>query len=123
MKLTYRGVTYDYTPPSVVYGEALGTGSYRGVPIAFYEATVPGLEMPAHDLTYRGVKYHTVKATAARPAATPAAPLSIADRMRYLAIGHCNHIRSREQSILARLDESVRLSAADAAHYSSGHFA
>jgi Domain of unknown function (DUF4278) len=124
MKLTYRGTTYDYTPPEVVYGERLGEGLYRGVPVGFYAASVPGLAMPVHDLVYRGVSYRTgadqVEATTVEPSLNAAAPtLSIADRMRYLAMGHLSHIRGREQSMLARLDETVGLTAADAAHYAN----
>jgi hypothetical protein len=130
MKLTYRGVSYDYTPPVVEYGQVYGFGKYRGASVGFRSATVPAVEQPSADLTYRGVDYRSgvpsgvepMVPTAVEAAAvsTETAPvLSMAERMRMLAVKHVRNIRQREQSLLARLDEEVGLTAEDAAHYES----
>jgi hypothetical protein len=114
MLLTYRGVSYEYTPPQVVYGPIYGAGKYRGVPVNFQTATAPAVEPPSADLTYRGVQYTRGEA---QPAVTPARTMG--ERMRALVVKHVRSVRRREQSMLARMDESVGLTAADAANYES----
>lgn len=59
MKLTYRGVNYDYTPnPAPAMGSTFSTGHYRGAAVEFHTlAEVP--EQPIADLTWRGVPYRT----------------------------------------------------------------
>lgn len=59
MKLTYRGVSYDYTPnPTPATQLNVSQGTYRGVPTQFYTwMSVP--EQPSVDLTWRGVPYRT----------------------------------------------------------------
>ncbi|NEP20162.1 MAG: hypothetical protein F6J97_25310 [Leptolyngbya sp. SIO4C1] len=66
------------------------------------------------DMIYRGVP-HGEQTVAAQPA--PA--LSISDRLRGLVMGRAKNIRRREQSMLARMDEQVGLTAANAARYDS----
>ncbi|MEO0828517.1 MAG: DUF4278 domain-containing protein [Cyanobacteria bacterium J06635_1] len=129
MLLTYRGVSYNYTPnPMPKFAPVYAMGSYRGAPVSFYAlAEVP--EQLSFDLTWRGVPYRsgpTVQiATAAEPvAATPvttsesAAP-NILERMRNLVMRRHRRIRQREQSMLGRLNEEVGLTAEDATQYES----
>lgn len=105
MKLTYRGVNYDYTPNSVPQkGSAIDTGTYRGASVTFY-ALAEQPPQPRADLTWRGVPYRSgtqvpvadsavepavaepvvieriiVTAPVAEPvAAEPAAPVAVAD--------------------------------------------
>ncbi len=59
MKLCYRGVNYDYNPPSLEVRESELTGTYRGRPVNFsYVSHVP-VAQPVANYTYRGVSYST----------------------------------------------------------------
>lgn len=59
MKLCYRGVEYDYNPPSLEVQESELTGCYRGRPITFtYVSHVP-VPQPVATMTYRGAGYTT----------------------------------------------------------------
>lgn len=126
MKLTYRGVSYDYVP-------------------AQQQSDAPAVEAP--DLRYRGAKYrlnqvakaeslnallkyrgaaYSTQPVAATPAeavapvevAAPAstAKLSIQEKARMLTMDHHRMIKNREQSMLARAAAEVGL-ATDAANF------
>jgi len=59
MKLCYRGVEYDYTPPVLEVSESEMLGRYRGRSLHFaYVKHVP-FPQPEADLKYRGAQYHT----------------------------------------------------------------
>lgn len=59
MKLCYRGVNYDYNPPSLEVRDSEITGHYRGNPVTFaYVSHVP-VPQPVANYTYRGVGYST----------------------------------------------------------------
>jgi hypothetical protein len=59
MKLTYRGVDYDYNPPVLEATESEIKCQYRGQSYHYsYVKHVP-IPQPAEQLTYRGVPYQT----------------------------------------------------------------
>ncbi|MEL6398246.1 MAG: DUF4278 domain-containing protein [Cyanobacteria bacterium J06626_4] len=59
MKLCYRGVEYDYTPPVLEVSESEVLGQYRGRSLHFsYVKHVPFPQTEAN-LKYRGADYHT----------------------------------------------------------------
>ncbi len=59
MKLTYRGVDYDYNPPMLEATESEIKCQYRGQSYPYsYVKHVP-IPQPAEQLTYRGVPYQT----------------------------------------------------------------
>ncbi len=61
MKLTYRGVDYDYNPPMLEATESEIKCQYRGQPCHYsYVQHVP-IPQPAEQLTYRGVPYQTTR--------------------------------------------------------------
>lgn len=61
MKLTYRGVDYDYNPPVLEATESEVAGQYRGQATTFrYVEHVP-IPQPAEQLTYRSVAYQTTR--------------------------------------------------------------
>ncbi|PZO15015.1 MAG: hypothetical protein DCF25_14255 [Leptolyngbya foveolarum] len=61
MKLTYRGVDYDYNPPMLEVTESEVACQYRGQPATVrYVQHVP-IPQPAEQLTYRGVAYQTTR--------------------------------------------------------------
>ena len=72
MRLCYRGVEYDYNPPSLEVKEQEIVGKYRGRPLHFtYVSHVP-VPQPVANLTYRGVPYRTTAQGQVRPStATP----------------------------------------------------
>lgn len=61
MKLTYRGVSYEYTPqPVPKLGLAIAIGNYRGAAVELRTlAAVPA--QPSHELNWRGVRYSSGK--------------------------------------------------------------
>lgn len=59
MKLSYRGVPYEYTPPSLEMSESEILATYRGqsYPLRYPRHMITG--QPVADLTYRGVPYRS----------------------------------------------------------------
>ncbi|MGF1523539.1 MAG: DUF4278 domain-containing protein [Leptolyngbyaceae cyanobacterium] len=58
MKLCYRGVEYDYTPPALEVSESEALGQYRGRSLRFsYVKHVP-FPQPEADLSFRRAAYH-----------------------------------------------------------------
>jgi hypothetical protein len=68
MKLCYRGVEYDYTPPVLEVTESEIMGRYRGRSQRFaYVKHIP-FPQPEADLRYRGANYHTNRQGTVEPA-------------------------------------------------------
>jgi Domain of unknown function (DUF4278) len=120
MKLTYRGVTYDYNPPKVEYGDRTQVGKYRGVDIRFRNIEKPLVLQPTLDLIYRGVCYTTNQAEApVAPAAVPVPAVAAAatpaptvqEQARWLMMSHHRNVKRRQQAMLGRLDQEVGLTA------------
>jgi hypothetical protein len=132
MKLTYRGVSYDYTPnPTPQKAPSFDTGIYRGQAIEF-QTLVEIPEQPVADLMWRGVPYQTGKTAETKvPVATPVAgtvPETIATVLlngpvvamsRQLFIRHRQRSRKREQGMMVRLAAEVGIPVEDAAHHES----
>ncbi|MGF1517334.1 MAG: DUF4278 domain-containing protein [Nodosilinea sp.] len=125
MKLTYRGVSYDYTPPTVESNVTDDVGKFRGVDIRFRTVKKAPVQQSTLDLVYRGVAYHngTPAAAEAAPevAVIPAAPaaatsVSIEDRARMNMMGCHRSVKQRQQSMLSRLATEAGLPE-DAAKY------
>ncbi|HSM80607.1 MAG TPA: DUF4278 domain-containing protein [Nodosilinea sp.] len=126
MKLTYRGVSYDYTPPAVQTSVTDDAGKFRGVDIRFRTVKKAPVQQPTLDLVYRGVAYQTgtpavVPTPAPQVAAVPAAPavaalVSTEDRARMSMMNRHRSVKQRQQSMLARLATEAGLPA-DAAKY------
>lgn len=57
MKLIYRGVTYDYNPPAVNYGDLTQAGKYQGLDIRFRNRKKPLVIPSTLRLIYRGNTY------------------------------------------------------------------
>ncbi len=61
MKLTYRGIEYDYNPPRLEVTDSEISCQYRGHAARYsYVRHVP-IPQPAERLTYRGVAYQTTR--------------------------------------------------------------
>lgn len=117
MKLTYRGTSYEYTPPEVSFenSEIVGTGKYRGLDWRFRNPK-KAMVMPATlDLRYRGVAYRPGEAAQEAPVAEPvAAPVpalaTTSDRSRALMMRQQRQIKNRQQALLSRSANEVGLS-------------
>lgn len=112
MKLTYRGVSYDYNPPKVEYGDRTQVGKYRGVDIRFRNIAKAPVLQPTLDLIYRGAAY---TASPVEPAAK--APSSVKEQARQLMMNHHKNVKRRQQSMLTRLDSQVGLPVGEATHF------
>jgi hypothetical protein len=121
MKLTYRGVQYDYNPPTVEMHNTSEVGKYRGVDIRFRTAKRNPVQQTTLDLVYRGAAYRTgEEAKTATPQVAPApatvadAPAALADvelKARTMLMGHHRNVKRRQQAMLARLVSDVGLDA------------
>lgn len=110
MKLSYRGVTYDYNPPVVETTEDVVGGKYRGLDWRFRNMKKPPVLQPRVNLTYRGVRYQTGVTPATNStesAKTPA--LSTQDKARSLMLNHLRSLKNRQQSMLNRAAADVGL--------------
>ncbi len=59
MRLCYRGIDYEYTPPAVRMVEGKIGGDYRGCPWKFHVLEDMPAPQPGLQLVYRGVTYAT----------------------------------------------------------------
>lgn len=125
MKLTYRGVSYDYNPPAVEVSNSNTVGKYRGLDVRFRNPQKVMVQQPTLDLKYRGAAYSN--SPAAEPIAAPAvvaaaAPQaaphpSVSDRARMLLMNHHRATKQRQQMLLTRSASEVGLPIATASHY------
>ncbi len=95
MKLTYRGVSYEYNPPAVETVPGVAAGKYRGIDFRFRKTKKAPVMLPHSNLTYRGVKYRN------HPNNTSVSPVS--EKARVLAIETERTEMKRGQSMLGRL--------------------
>ncbi|MBE9137836.1 DUF4278 domain-containing protein [Nodosilinea sp. LEGE 07088] len=127
MKLTYRGVSYDYNPPVVQTNTTDDVGKFRGVDIRFRTIQKAPVQQATLDLVYRGVAYQTGTPEAAlalepvvvaAPAAAPAVAtaLNTEDKARMSMMNRHRLVKQRQQSMLARLAAEAGLPA-EAAQY------
>ena len=124
MKLTYRGVQYDYTPPSVEMQDTSEAGTYRGIDIRFRTVRKQPIQQATLDFVYRGAAYRTGEAVSeAVPAQVPAtaavakAPAALADvelQARTMLTNHHRNVKRRQQAMLTRLATQVGLDAGNA---------
>jgi hypothetical protein len=98
MKLTYRGVSYEYNPIVVETTTGEVAGKYRGLDWRFRNLEKPPILVPTNNLTYRGVTYN-------KPGT--ANPETIADKARTLMMRHTKAIAKRQQSLLTRSAEEI----------------
>lgn len=115
MKLNYRGVSYDYNPPQVEYGDLTQSGKYRGLDIRFRNPKKTPVLQPTLDLMYRGAA-HTTNVTEVADVA-PAATLSVKDQARVLMMGRHRKVKQRQQVMLSRLDSKVGVPTAEASRF------
>ncbi|MDJ0573887.1 MAG: DUF4278 domain-containing protein [Xenococcaceae cyanobacterium MO_234.B1] len=104
MKITYRGVSYDYEPPTVAVQEGAVAGKFRGLDWRFHNLKKPLTLQPPVNLTYRGVAYFN------RPTATQeATPASVNEKSRWLILNRAKAAKNRNDSMLRRTAYEVGL--------------
>lgn len=111
MKLTYRGVTYNYNPQPLNLNNSHPTTTelkFRG---NLYQTNLPT------DLPEVIDAAATISSTAATPAAQPATTVSIEERARELMMNHHKMVKRRQQAMLTRLAASVGLDAETTSQY------
>ncbi|MEB3277335.1 MAG: DUF4278 domain-containing protein [Lyngbya sp.] len=114
MKLTYRGIEYEYNPPEVATATGAVAGKYRGQDWRFCNLKKPPVMQPSYNLTYRGVKYgNNPVATVSRTET----PVTIAEKARILMLKQERSEIKREQSMLNRLADEVGLNLNNTATY------
>jgi hypothetical protein len=110
MKLSYRGVQYDYNPPVVETTEDVVGGKYRGLDWRFRNMKKPPVLQPRVNLTYRGVHYQNGVSPATnstQPTTIPA--FSTQDKARSLMLNSQRVIKNRQQAMLYRSAAEVGL--------------
>jgi hypothetical protein len=122
MKINYRGLSYEYTPPEVEYGDLTQSGKYRGVDIRFRNSKKVPVQQPTLDLIYRGAAYTTntagaVEAPQVEAAKAEASAPSIQERARVLMMNHHRQVKQRQQAMLSRSDARVGLPTVEASRF------
>ncbi len=104
MKLTYRGVSYEYNPPVLETTTGSVVGTYRGLDWRFRNLKKPPILQPRVNLTYRGVRYGQSDVVIAQTATAQTQPtVSTQDKARALMMQHKQAIKKRQQSLLSRV--------------------
>lgn len=118
MQLTYRGVSYEYTPPQIDMESTSEVGQYRGLQWRFRNPQKTPVLQPNLNLVYRGVAYQTgEEESVAAPAYTPAPTaavthpegLTVHNMARALMTSHHKWIKNRQQTLLSRAASEVGL--------------
>ena len=104
MKLNYRGVSYDYNPPTVETTESEVGGKYRGLDWRFRNLKKPPVLQPPANLTYRGVAYNNQV-----PVAPKTAPTSVTQKARWLMLKQEKAAKNRTASMLRRSAQQLGL--------------
>lgn len=99
MKLSYRGVSYDYNPPVVETTQGQTAGKYRGQDWRFRNLKKAPVLQPTKNLVYRGVSYQR------------GGTQSVQEQSRSLFYNRQQVQRNRQQSMLNRTAEEVGLDA------------
>ena len=99
MKLCYRGVCYDYTPPTVKTTESEFVGKYQGLDWRFYAVKKAPVQQTNVEIKYRGVAYNTNNVK------TPV--LSVGEKARQGMMNRQRATMKRQQSMLSRLNAQV----------------
>lgn len=126
MKLTYRGVSYDYTPPTVEFTPSNEVGKFRGLDIRFRAMKKAPVHQSTLDLVYRGVAYSTNPTQSSVSQAVVSTPTPVQtveaeivkteDRARLMMMDRHRSVKQRQQSMLTRLATEAGLPSG-AAHY------
>ena len=118
MKLTYRGVEYDYQPTVVETKETEVIGTYRGLDWRFRNVKKAPVLQPKLNLTYRGVTYNQgsnvdVVAPSQQSKTSEIPVVSMQEKARHLMFNRTKSIKKRQQAMLTRSASSLGLTIND----------
>jgi hypothetical protein len=97
MKLTYRGISYEYNPPEVAVEQGAVAGKFRGLDWRFRNLKKPLVLQPPANLTYRGVAYSNREVD------------FVTEQARWLMLDRQKAARNRSESMLKRATDEVGL--------------
>ncbi|MGF1542390.1 MAG: DUF4278 domain-containing protein [Pleurocapsa sp.] len=106
MKLNYRGVSYEYTPPVVAVEEDQIAGRFRGLDWRFHNLKKPLVLQPGVNLTYRGVTYNNRPNTTVEKAPTET---KVQESARWLMLQKGKAAKRRAASMLSRTAHEIGL--------------
>lgn len=109
MKLSYRGVSYEYNPPVVETTAGAVGGKYRGRDWRFRNLKKPPVLQPTANLTYRGVTYSKPGTTIDNTGASEKAADSTQEKARTLMLNHTQAVKKRQQAVLSRSAQEIGL--------------
>ena len=117
MKLTYRGVEYDYKPVVVETTSSFANGriagKYRGLDWRFRNANKNLTLLPTKNLTYRGIAYNkgeVISNNIGKTNPPKDIPLfSTEEKARFLMFSRTKDIKKRQQVMLSRSASSLGL--------------
>ena len=106
MKLTYRGVEYDYKPVAVQtiskVADGKIAGKYQGLDWRFRNANKNLTLLPSKNLTYRGIAYNQSEVIS-----NDIPVFSAEEKARFLMFSRIKDIKKRQQVILSRTASSL----------------
>lgn len=118
MKLTYRGVSYDYNPVTVETTVGEAGGKYRSRDWRFRNLKKPPVLQPRFNLKYRGVSYNIPgNVPTEAPALEKTPVLSTQDKARTLMMDRTQSIKKRQQTLLSRVSSEIGASSSAARYW------
>ena len=105
MKLTYRGISYEYNPPEVAVDRGTVAGKFRGLDWRFRNLKKPPVLQPPVNLTYRGVAYRNHQTDTVENQA----PANVKEQARWLMLDRQKAAKNRSASMLKRSADEVGL--------------
>lgn len=112
MKLTYRGVSYEYNPVVVESTTSEVGGQYRSRDWRFRNLKKPPILVPTFNLKYRGVTYNKPGTVVSPTVTTDKAPaISTQEKARLLMIENTKASEKRQQTLLSRSAEEIGFTA------------
>lgn len=110
MQFSYRGVSYNYNPPTVETSKGEVGGKYRGLDWRFRNLNKPPVLQPRVDLKYRGVSYKIGgNSTTTQDQQTKTPALSVQEKARSLMRDRLHSFHKRQLSMLNRTAAEVGL--------------
>lgn len=107
MKLTYRGISYEYNPTIVETNLGQIGGKYRGLDWRFRNLKKPPMLIPTVDLKYRGVNYNQPGTVVTGKVAQTNPTISTQEKARALMRNHSQDLKKRQQVLLSRLTAEI----------------
>jgi hypothetical protein len=116
MKMNHRGITYNYTPPTVENKIGELAGRYRGLDWRFCNPTKIYTQQASVDLMRQTAAHHP-QDSSELPESSLSYADSTSDMARYLVLNRQRTIKQRQQTLITRVAMEVGLASQQASHY------